>query len=418
MSTDGRHRIAADLLIVGPGETFDDGVVTIDGGRITYAGPAAGAPPANGGTEIAVRTVMPGLWDAHCHFFGIRRVDLAELALDSPIQRAMRVGADATRALMAGITSVREVGGLGVHVARAIEEGTVQGPTVYPAGSILSMTGGHGDVHDLPLSWVADGPNAVDLELCDGVPECLRAVRLQLRRGARVIKVCATGGVLSHDDLRHPQFSHEELTAIVKEAARAERVVAAHCHGKAGIMAAVRAGVRTIEHGTFLDAEAARAMADTGAILVPTRLIGHLVLSEVEESGLPEFARQKLTETYARGREAVGHALDADVTIAAGTDLIQTGPEWNDGGTELRLLTECGLTPSEAIRAATSDAALTVGPQAEGPSTLTVGAPADVIAVTRDPLEDIGVLGRPHEISHVWRAGDLVKAPTAKGEPR
>jgi imidazolonepropionase-like amidohydrolase len=390
--------------------TVSNATVVIEGATIAFAGARHDAPVVQGEERVfRVPTIMPGLWDAHCHFFGIPKIDLGLVAAESPIQRAMRVGRDATRALMAGITSVREVGGLGVYLQRAIAEGTVRGPNVYAAGSILSMTGGHGDIHDIPLSLMQSGERVVDLELCDGVPECIRGVRRQLRRGARVIKVCATGGVLSRDDMRHPQFSEAELRAIVEEAARAERLVAAHCHGKAGIMAAVRAGVGTIEHGTFLDAEAAAAMAESGAILVSTRFVGHDVLQNADAAGLPEFARAKLAAAYDAGRAAVAHAIAAGVKIAAGTDMIHSGDHWGRNGLELKLLVDCGLSPLEAIEAATATAALTVGKQAEGPGFLEDGAPADLIAVRGDPLADIGILDGPGNVSHVWLGGSLVK---------
>jgi imidazolonepropionase-like amidohydrolase len=315
-------------------------------------------------------------------------------------------------ALQAGFTSVREVGGLGLYLARAIADGHVQGPNVYAAGSILSTTGGHGDIHSIPEEWMKDGTRIEDLQLCDGPDGVRQAVRRQLRKGAKVIKVCASGGVLSkYDDPEHQQFTHDELTAIVDEAAMAERVVAAHCHGKAGIMAAVRAGVKTIEHGTYLDAEAARAMADAGAILVATRFVGAELLSQPPERGLADFARRKLTETFRRGREAVAAALDAGVTIAAGTDILTSDDQWGRNGRELSLLVECGMSPDQAIVAATSVGPLTVGAQAQGSGTIEAGEPADLIAVVADPRQDIGLLGDSTNVTHVWKGGSLVKGP-------
>ena len=404
------HRIEADLLLPGDGEPVVDGCVVVDDGVITYAGPKALAPPTSAAPTVRMPVVMPGMWDSHCHLFGIVAANLQHLATDAVPLRAMRIGRDVERALAAGFTSLREVGGLGVHLARAIAEGTVVGPEIYAAGALLSTTGGHGDIHSLPEAFVATCERFHDLELCDGVPECLRAVRRQLRRGARVIKVCASGGVLSElDRPEHAQFSHDELVAIVEEAARAERVVAAHCHGKAGIMAAVRAGIRTVEHGTHLDAESARAMADSGTILVPTRFIGDALLADDSTVELPEFARRKLIETYRRGREGLGHAIDAGVTIAAGTDILTSGDHWGRNGNELALLVECGLSPLQAITAATANGPLTVGPQAARTGRLAAGFDADVIAVAADPLADIRVLGDATMVSHVWRRGQLVK---------
>jgi len=228
-----------------------DGCVVVDGSAIRYAGPAAGAPDTPGATALRVPVVMPGLWDCHAHFMGLRAPDLAQLATTPPALMAMRAARDATVAVDAGFTSVREVGGLGVWVAAAVAEGSLVGPTVYGAGAVLSPTGGHADLHMYPVHWVCELADRIGvLHQCDGVPDCLRAVRLQLRVGARLIKICASGGVMSQiDHPIHQQFSDHELRAIVEEAGRAERIVAAHCHGKPGIMAALRAGVRTIEQG-------------------------------------------------------------------------------------------------------------------------------------------------------------------------
>src|SRR5262249_8033549 len=212
---------------------------------------------------------MPGLWDCHTHLFGIRSLALAVLPRLPVALRAARATTDLRAALDAGVTSVRELGGLGVHLAQAVDEGVVEGPAIYAAAAVLSTTGGHGDLHGYPLPWIGE---IADLRLADGPAECARATREQLRKNAKVIKVCASGGVLSEvDDPIHQQFTIAELRAIVEVAGMADRVVAAHCHGKPGIMAALEAGVRTIEHGTYLDDEAAEAMRERGAILVPTR---------------------------------------------------------------------------------------------------------------------------------------------------
>ena len=406
------YRIEASILIVGDGTSIEDAVVVLDGGVVSYAGPASNAPPTPGAEKVTVPVMMPGMWDAHCHFFGIAQPNLEALATESIMVRSMRVTRDARLALHAGFTSVREVGGLGVYLERAIAEGYVEGPNVYAAGSILSTTGGHGDIHSIPEEWMTGADRIDDLELCDGADEARKAVRRQLRKGAKVIKVCASGGVLSkYDDPQHQQFTHEELVAIVDEAARAERIVAAHCHGKAGIMAAVRAGVKTIEHGTYLDAESASAMSDSGAILVATRFVGAELLSQPPERGLPEFARQKLTETYRRGREAITAALDAGVTIAVGTDILTSDDQWGRNGGELSLLVECGLTPDQAIVAATTVGAMTVGPQAVGSGAIRQGEPGDAIALSADPRAQIEILGDANSVTHVWKGGTLAKSP-------
>src|SRR6516165_8401532 len=219
------ERIEAERLIPGWGEPVSDGVVIIDNTAIGYAGPASAAPATPGAVVRRTETVMPGIWDCHGHFLGMLTLDLGQLPLDPVPLRAARCARDLAAALRAGITSVREVGGLGIHLARAVAEGVLDGPAIYAAGAILSTTGGHGDLHSYPLDWM------------DSWAREIGTIRL------------------------------------------ADRVVAAHCHGKPGIMAALRAGVRTIEHGTYLDDECCDALRETGAILVPTRTIVEDILA-------------------------------------------------------------------------------------------------------------------------------------------
>lgn len=221
------------------------------------------------------------MWDAHTHFEGVG-VALGIRDSMKPFMpgTATLIGAvlvdDMRRTLMAGFTSVRELGGYAGDVAPAIDMGAIVGPHVYAAMSILSITGGHGDIQDAPLKTVLDACayGASSSFVCDGVDGCIKAVRQQIRRGAKVIKVCSTGGTLSlNDQPEDTQFSPEELRAIVQEAKRSSRVVAAHAHGKPGIMAALDAGVKSIEHGSYLDEEVAAKMKEKDVILVPTRHI-------------------------------------------------------------------------------------------------------------------------------------------------
>ncbi|HEX5189146.1 MAG TPA: amidohydrolase family protein [Streptosporangiaceae bacterium] len=408
------ERIEAALLLPGGGEPVTDGVVVMDGPVISYAGPAADAPPTPGAAVHRTETVMPGMWDCHGHFLGVRKLDIGQLPVEPVPLRAARCARDLRAALDAGVTSVREVGGLGIYLARAVSEGVLDGPAVYAAGSILSTTGGHADLHSYPLAWVNDyGHHQFgDLRLADGAAECMRAVREQLRRNAKVIKVCASGGVMSEvDDPIHQQFTVPELRVIVEVAGLAERVVAAHCHGKPGIMAAVEAGVRTIEHGTYLDDEACDAMRETGTILVPTRTIVEDILANL--SSVPDYAAAKLTALAHTHADAVSRAIEHGVTIAMGTDIAVTGPDrpnvWGSNGAEVVHLARLGMTPLQAIDAATATAPATLGPQAPKSGRLEAGFDADVITVGADPLADISVIGRPEHITSVWKAGRRVK---------
>ncbi len=411
-------RIDADVLIPGRGEPVAEATVVIDGATITYAGPRAGAPTTvEPPTRVPV--VMPGLWDCHAHFFGALDMDLNHYPQAPITVYAARAAMDAGKAINAGVTSVREVGGFGIHLARAVDEGSVPGPHIYSAGAVLSTTGGHGDLHCYPLDWM-DAMSRRDptFRLCDGVPECLRAVREQLRENARLIKICASGGVLSEvDHPVHQQFSDEELRAIVEEAARADRIVAAHCHGKPGIVAALKAGAHTIEHGSYLDEECAAMMRDAGAILVPTRTIVEDMLALGEQGTVPPYAMAKLLAMADRHREAMEIAVRTGVTVAMGTDIVTSSAElpahWGSNAGELIHLVKAGMTPLQAIEAATATAPQTLGPQAPKSGLLDAGYDADLIAVTADPSYDVSVLADPDNVTHVWKSGTVMKEPAA-----
>ncbi|MGI9645212.1 MAG: metal-dependent hydrolase family protein [Ilumatobacteraceae bacterium] len=405
-------RLVADVLIPGRGEPIEHATVVIDGPTIDYAGPSAAAPSAGSDDEtVEVPVVMPGLWDCHAHFLGLHVVDLERLALTPVVVTAARATADAARTLEGGVTSVRDVGGTGLQLARAIDEGSVPGPKIYGAGSILSTTGGHADVHSLPLDWVhqIEGVSGIGA-VCDGVPEVLRAVRKNLRANARLIKVCASGGVGSEvDHPIHQQFSDEELRAIVEEAARAERIVAAHCHGKPGIMAALRAGVHTIEHGSYLDEEAADLMLERDAMLVPTRFVIDELLARSDE--LPGYVYKKMVMIADHHEQALKLAVAKGVRIAAGCDIFMTGPSYGCNGREIAHLIDAGMTDLEAIEAATATAPETLGPQAPRSGQLAAGFDADVIAFATNPLDDRSLWGNPDAVTHVWKSGTPVKSP-------
>jgi imidazolonepropionase-like amidohydrolase len=403
-------------MIPGQGEPVSDAALLFEGGTIHYAGPRAGVPAGEAELLGKVLVVMPGLWDCHTHLVGLPPASPFSLALaltEPSALRGARCASDLRAALDAGVTSVREVGGLGAELAVAVAEGSLLGPTVYGAGSALSMTAGHGDVHSLPLPWVDDQCDSSRgfSRLCDGSDECMKATREQLRKNAKVIKVCASGGVISElDDPIHQQFTVSELRTIVETARFAERVVAAHCHGKAGIMAAIEAGVRTIEHGTYLDEEACDAMRETGTILVPTLLMA----ATPHVPGKSARVFEKSLAVVERSPKAVALAHSRGVTIAAGTDIclaahIGSPISWGRHGSGLPLMVGAGLTALEAIETATANAPLTLGPQAPLSGQLAPQYDADFIALAADPIADIHVLANPAQITGVWKAGVRVK---------
>lgn len=409
------ERIEADVLIPGHGDLVKNGCVVFDGPTIAYAGPVEGAPKSPGATTRTVATVMPGLWDCHGHFMGLRTADIEEGARTPVAVMAARVTADAARCLQSGFTSVREVGGLGIYLARAIDEGSIPGPHIYAAGGMISPTGGHGDLHSYPLDFTHDVLERTRMSaLADGVPECLKAVRSMLRLNARVIKICASGGVASEvDHPVHQEFSDEELRAIVEEAGRAERIVAAHCHGKPGIMAALRAGCRTIEHGTYLDDEGVDLFLEKKAILVPTRFIVDRLAKSAKAMGAPDYILRKIVPVVSRHEEALRLAVRKGVRIAAGTDIITSGvtgyADWGQSAFELTNLREAGMSPLQAIEAATATGPLTLGPQAPKSGQLKEGFDADVLVLAKSPVPDLDVLTDPANVRMIWKAGQLVK---------
>jgi imidazolonepropionase-like amidohydrolase len=412
------ERIEADVLIPGAGEPVRNACVVLNGRTIEYAGPIEGAPPVPADARtFRVPAVMPGMWEAHGHFMGLRVANIEDVVRTPVAAMAARAVKDIEKALLAGFTSVREVGGLGVRLAAVVNEGTVSGPHIYGAGAGISQTGGHGDLHAFPLDVVHSLGQAIGyLRLADGVPECLKAVREQLRAGAKVIKVLASGGVMSElDHPAHQQFSGEELRAIVEEAGRAERVVAAHCHGKAGILAALRAGCATIEHGTYLDNEAADLMLDRKAILVPTRFILEQLVAYAKEASVPDYALQKAKVVAQDHAKALHLAIRKGVRIAVGTDIFMSGEatpiRWGMNGRELAHLVDAGMSPLKAIEAATANGPATLGALAPRSGVLRAGYDADVIAVSKDPLADIRVLSDPTNVTHVWVSGRLAKWP-------
>ena len=403
-------RIVADVLIPGRGEPIEHGTVVMEHGEIAYAGPTGGAPPSDVADDVhEASAVLPGLWDCHTHFVGMSAPNLEFLASAEVVALAARAVDDAAAMLDGGVTSVRDVGGLGLQLAPVVEEGRMRGPRIHAAGRILSTTGGHGDIHSLPLDFVHEVACKSGFSiLCDGVPEVLKAVRTNLRSNAKLIKICASGGVMSEiDHPMHQQFSDEELAAIVQEAGRSERIVAAHCHGKAGIMAALRAGCRTIEHGSFLDEEAADLMVATGAMLVPTRFVVESLLGQADL--LPRYAYEKGMMVADAHEQAMKIAVAKGVRIAAGCDIFVSGQMYGSSSMEIVHLINAGLTDLEAIEAATANGPDTLGPQAPHTGQLAVGYDADVITLDTNPLDDRSVWGAADRVTGVWQRGNRAK---------
>ncbi|RDW59526.1 hypothetical protein BP6252_12613 [Coleophoma cylindrospora] len=412
------YGIKAALLIPGRGEPFKDGAVIVDENKIAWVGVQSSIPSKYSNLPFStVPVLMPGLWDCHVHYMGTPpgNIGIEGLLSQPGVLSGARTVRDLEQTLMAGFTSVRELAGYAGEMTPAIEDGTIVGPNVYSSIAPLSMTAGHGDLHGLPYSAVVDAcSHGLCLAICDGVPECIKAVRLMIRRGAKVIKVCASGGVMSKlDDPEDRQFSDEELKAIVDEAARGKRVVAAHCHGREGILAALRAGCKTIEHGTYLDEECVAMMKEKGAILVATRQIVAAGLDYLDQ--FPPESQKKLIETSKYHEAAYKLAIKSGVKCALGTDQAesQLGTQLSHGrnGKELWYAVKAGMTPLEAIEACTATSPETLG-EHFGPKSgqLKEGYDADLIAVCANPLDDISILAEPSNVTHVWKGGKLYKS--------
>ncbi|OAA53153.1 Amidohydrolase 1 [Cordyceps fumosorosea ARSEF 2679] len=407
------------LLIPGRGDPIKDAILVYSSGKIDYAGPLSDlpaslvAPPER---TVSVPVLLPGLWDCHVHYLGHLEQSMAGMADPHPFLSGTRAAHDVAATLNAGFTSVRETAGWGAELAAEIAAGRLLGPTIYSVCAAISCTGGHVDHHHMPEAHFRElGCRGLPLVVADGVPECVKAVRQQLRRGARCIKICTSGGVSSdRDDPRHQQFSDEEVRAMVDEATRARRAVAAHAHGKPGILAAVRNGVTTVEHGVYLDDEAIALMKERGTILVPTRAIVEDGLATAESWSARAY--EKLQGVAVRHAESYRAAVAAGVRIASGSDygISKRGTPLSHGhnGRELELaVTVGGMTPLQAIEAATATAPEVLGPQAPRSGLLAPGYDADFIAVTSDPLVDMAVIADPDNVTHVWLAGSLKKAP-------
>ncbi|KAI8281982.1 hypothetical protein K4K60_003873 [Colletotrichum sp. SAR11_57] len=314
--------IFADQLIPGRGDPIYQAAVGIStkSGTITYAGKQADIDDELAAApRTHVACLMPGLWDCHIHYCGVGKVDYPEIILQHPATAGAAIARGFYDTLMSGVTSVKELSGYGLEAYAAVKAGYIMGPTVYGAGAALGMTGGGCDAVTLPLDtvWSRQGtdnagqrlwPGQSIFALADGVEECRKAVRQQIRRGATVIKVLATGSVMSvNEDPNFRSYSNEELRVIVNEAAMQGRTVAAHAHGKQGIIAAVKAGVRTIEHGSYIDEEVAQLMVNHGVTLVASAYITHAGLKKLDR--MPPETAAKLKHIAGIAHKAYCTAL-------------------------------------------------------------------------------------------------------------
>ena len=410
--------VHAGVLIDGTGAAprRNAGIVVI-GGRIASVGTWDSAQPPKGArvVDLSSDTVLPGFIDCHVHLsMEVGKGWEVEAIRTMPADAAILGTVNALRTLRAGFTSVRNVGDRGgesVALRNAIDRGLVPGPRMLTAREMLSITGGHGDFSDgFRPGLTLGGGEPLGDGVCDSADACRAAVRFQVKYGADLIKISATGGVLSPgDEIGARQFSDAELAAIVDEAHMLGKKVAAHAHGTAGIKAAVRAGVDSIEHGSILDDEAVALMKERGTFLVPTLLAGETVDERARAGSLPEFAVAKALKVRPLMQASFGKAVAAGVKIAFGTDS-SVSPH-GQNAREFALMVKAGMAPMDAIVAATRNAAELLGRSADV-GTIETGKLADLVAVHGDPLKEISVLEAPVAVLQGGVAVDLGAAPT------
>jgi imidazolonepropionase-like amidohydrolase len=404
-------------LIDGTGaKPVKNSVIVIEGARIMAVGKEGDVniPKKVQRTEVDASrmTVMPGLIDSHLHLMGMRTDRILEEEIIRPQQLALIKSVyDTIDLLEAGFTTVKDCGGFGIHLKRAIAEGTTRGPRILSSGYVLSQTAGHGDTHYAPIEWVdARATKRGMALLCDGVPECMKAARYALREGADFIKICTSGGVMSMIDRpEHTQFTLEEIKAIVEEARHVGKFVTAHCQGTEAMKNSIVAGVKTIDHAFYPDDEVIEmAKKRKDVIFVPTLSINWRIITEGEKAGYPPWAVAKGKEVWEASTKNIAKLYRAGLTIASATDF--TGSPLLKMGTnamELELLIKhCGFRPMDAIIAATRNGAKACGLENEI-GMIEKGKLADIIIVDGDPLKDIKVLQDKNKIKMVMKEGKI-----------
>src|SRR2546427_2698600 len=395
---------AGRVLNVRTGELRTNQAIAIEGDKIAQIAAASEITAASGDTtiDLADATLLPGLTDMHTHLtFDLNSLGYQGLSI-STAREALHGARNARRTLEAGFTTVRNLGAkdyADIALRDAINDGDVIGPRMVASGPALGITGGHCDENLLPPAFHFFGEG-----VADGVEAVQHKVREVIKYGADVIKICATGGVLSKgDDSNASQFTLEEMKAIVADAHRLGRKVAAHAHGAEGVRWASEAGVDSIEHGHLMNDESIATLKKNGTYLVPTLFLGEYMEQHMDKSDVPEYSKQKMRDVIAAMRKNTGKAFAVGVKVAFGTDAAVYPHGLNAG--EFHVYVKLGMTPLAAIQTATINAADLLG-WTKSVGTVEVGKWADLIAVDGDPTKDVTTL---EHVKFVMKGGTVYK---------
>jgi imidazolonepropionase-like amidohydrolase len=370
--------------------------------------PPAGAQVIDASNQI----LMPGMIDCHVHFSGSVTGGIQKFTERFELRLIRSAVQEAQAMLMAGFTSVMDAGGLvGFHVRNAIEEGIVVGPKVMSAGRYIGITGGHGDAQYLPLEWVNEGRPfgwGMDGRIADGVEECTRAVREQLREGVDFIKILTSGGGGSlRDPPWVPEYSYEEIKAMVDEAHSWGRRVMAHCYNPEAIRRSVEGGVDIIAHGNMADEASIRLMKGRNVSVVPTMVIYQAIADKISSGGSHPGGSQT-SGLYSTLYKDIRRLYDGGLNLAMGTDTMGDPLPFGKNARELQLYVErVGLTPLDAIRIGTLNGAKVMGRNDLG--LIETGMKADIIALERSPMEDISCLQDKNNVKLVIKGGVIYK---------
>ena len=404
--------ILAGRLFDSTSDNVREGVViVVEGERIKSVASAGSLKIPAGATvvDLSRATVLPGLIDCHTHLGS--RADRYDEIYDfksTPFDSAFSGVVNARKTLEAGFTSVRDVGSLpflAVDLRNAINEGYVPGPRIVASGPGISITGGHGDLNNYsPQTRVTMFPDERDFGIADGAEEIRHTIRAQVKYGVDVIKILATGGVLSKGDKPGaPQYTFEELKVAAETAHMAGRKIAAHAHGTEGIKNAILAGIDSIEHASLVDDEGIRLAKEHGTYFVMDIYNDDYILNEAPKFGLTEEKVNKEKGVGRLQRENFEKAFKAGVKMAFGTDA-GVYPH-GDNAKQFFYMVKYGMTPAQAIRAATSSAADLIG-RAQDVGTIEAGKYADIIAVEADPMADVRAL---EHVNYVMKGGVVYK---------